>query len=280
MESLKYNQLTSLISSAPQPPILQPTSASIGPYECPICLTYKPNIMLNHLSCMRTFCAECLVSLLDNSSNCPICRKLLIEYDWNGTSRSFITRPTPNDNFWLDKVMYSCQFCEQEFPFQQAISHPSVCQSRNSLRHQPPSHIGPRSSSNTRLIETISNPSSRILSQDADRLLIVHVNGRQLFSKFFSRHKSVFDVKSKIQSLSGKPIRDLKIFKFFHLEAPNHLKIGDVAKSQGATYLSCFTENHNLSTHCANMILEEIGPCPIVQSYSRNVRDPANGQPG
>lgn len=261
---LSYNDIVSIMTQAPAAPTLQPTSASIGPYECPVCLTFQPNLMLTHTKCMRTICAQDLLNLLNAGSDCPVCRDPLRQNNWDWTSNLNIRRPPPNDIYWMERVLYECTYCAQSFQFEEAKEHPADCDDINQLRHQPPAHIGPRTSRRTEFVEVISNPKADVRNMSSERLLIHHFNGRQIVTKFTPQRKNIAFVKSQLANITGVNANAFKIYKFIHLELSDSQLVGDVASGPGSTYLSSFSNHQNLGVSTANLILEEVGPPPVV----------------
>lgn len=151
-----------------------------------------------------------MLSLLDNNSSCSIYLNS-IRTSYLATSPLLIRKLSPNDNYWLDKVKYRCEFCDDEFEFEQPNLHPAQCTSRKNLRHQLPPYVGPRY---RELLEVISNPMLWSTNSDPSISLIHHLDGRQLVSKFTPRNKTISFMKAQLSEISGIDRRLIKVYKF------------------------------------------------------------------
>lgn len=271
MQFLSYNDLLTMVARAPPAPTLEPTSASVGPYECPICFQCKPGATVLHSQCLRVICAKDAMDLIDLNPilrKCPWCRGALREDDWNATSRINIIKPTPNDVHWLEQVKYQCQGCNAEMAYKEACEHPTRCDHLPQPR-RPPDHINPwRAGPTIQRYEVVSNPSSETgptpgtkSERPRDRLIIHHYNGRQFVSKFHRQAETIYSVKTRLADMTGAYASDIKIYKFVHRELPDDARVGEVTSKFGSTYLASLTTPvPDLSNRTAMVVFEEAGP--------------------
>lgn len=240
MQFLSYNDLNDLVATAPLPPTLPPTSASVGPYECPICLEFKHGLVVLHSSCMRPLCAQDAIELLNCGANCGLCRAPMRDH---ATSRVLVIKPTPNDQYWLDRIEYECPNCQEKMPGKAAKDHRGKCVCEPQP-HQPPKYISPWTRQNIVRREVISNPPFQTgIGTARDRLFITHFNGRQFSSFQMPKNKTIYQLKVKLHDRLGNvDICSIRIFRFSHVELTDDQNIRDVANVSGATHIAAFTD--------------------------------------
>lgn len=268
MQFIRHEEVRALVAtSPPRPPLnFAPDGATVGPYECPVCYCYKPDLMLLHQGCMKMVCAPCLLMSIDGNQRCPFCRVSLGGADWSETSPTTIIRPPPNDLFWMDKITWTCSNCHLSMTREATHNHNQNCSHEPQSHHHPPSHIPPWHSTTEVALEVVSNhPSSSGWGPATrDKLVIVYCNGRQIFSKFFKTNKTVQDIKQEIAQTARLPIREIQLYKFQHQALSDLASVGDVADAQGATHLAAFSRASripNFSEQKVCLVLQEVG-CP------------------
>lgn len=264
MQHVTHESVRTLVATSPPgpPSTFVPHQETLGPYECPICYMFKPNMMLVHTSCMRTICGQCLLVSIEGGGRCPFCRGSLGGDTWSETSPTNIIKPPPNDVFWMEKVMWVCTKCTQTMTKEATHSHRSNCSAEDA--RQPPSHIPPWHSGLETALEVVSNHPTPARPELAskDRLVIVHCNGRQIFSKFFKPSASGRDIAKEISKIANRPPSEVKLYKFFHRALPDSVRVGDVTDARGATHLAAFTQESKLTSFSdkkVSLLLQEVG---------------------
>lgn len=260
LKRLIYEEIRLVNAGGRLPPLMEPTQASSEILTCPVCLEFKIDKMLIHLNCMRILCSNCVLVLIDQQKDCPLCRGQVNEL----LEATFFIKPPPIIQQFIDNVDYECSACLSTMKIGPAKEHHKTC-SREPPRHQPPSYIPPRGLEPLERRELVSNPITQRASFESSRLIIYHHNGSQICSKMIPGMKTVRDLKQQVSDITGADMEGLKMFKFYHKELNDWEKVGHVAANDGANYLSTFTNFQELSTRTANIILQELGPPPRVE---------------
>lgn len=245
-------------------PFMEPTETFAAILSCPICLEFKHDKMISHLNCRRLTCTECVLNLIANDSSCPICRSPCSNY-----SSPLYTKASPIEQQFIDSCDYICDNCDQVMKLESAKIHHRSCP-RGQPHHQPPSHIPTRGVGPLVRRELVSNPISPSQTYSDRRLLVLHHNGNQVVSKFFTKYSTARMVKAAIAELSGADPSTLKLFKFVHAEVKDEARVWEFATSNGANYMSSFTNFDSLAERSANIILQELGPPPRVETPHPN----------
>lgn len=272
LSKLHISELRSIQANAPLMPVLEPTSASSELLSCPVCLELKAAVAF-HTNCMRLVCIDDILQLIDSNNFCPLCRGRVVD-----TRHSDITefvKPPPIIQHLFDNIDYECNTCCQTLKYTPAITHHQVCPGERP--HQPPAYLPPRGSQAMVRREGVSNPvSGKREHQSFDRvkLLVIHHNGRQIVSKCFRKNQSASDVKNTISNISGADVSSIKLFKFAHREINDSETVKNFSATTGATYISAFSNEPNLTSHTANIIIQELGPPPQVERDGWNIQVP------
>lgn len=274
LSRLTFANLTTIKATATLPPILEATPESSELLTCPICLEFKPGKMVSHLPCMRLFCVDCILTLINDSQNCPLCRE--------ATSEPFVStyfaRPPPVEQSFIDNVDYYCGECKEKLKYEAAKVHHQTCP-RGPERHQPPNYIQPRGQEPLLMREVVSNPIAIDKPPTNRRLLVLHHNGNQIKSKYFENHKTALDVKREIANVAGAALENIKLFKFIHKEISDATRVATFATNHGANYLTSLENFDELGQRSANIILHEMGPPPRIERPQENeepVQEPSN----
>lgn len=279
MQRLSIADIRSIVATAPPkpPPTFKPTEATVGPYGCPVCLEFQLGTTLLHAGCMKAVCAQCLLAHLDLSKPCPYCRGELLDATWSETSLTAILRPTPNDQFWLEKVEFTCDNCLESMLPVAAFNHRTVCIMEP--RHRPPAHINPWHQSAEATREVVSNPPANSTGTRWNQhyLFIYHFNGRQLATRFVKKTKTCSFVRGQLADIARVDRDDIKIYKFIHREVPDNEIVSTFANPIGATYLAAFNNLEAFGGLSIQMSLLEIGE-PLYIAPPRPVTPPRRQQ--
>lgn len=258
-----------MVANVRLPPILEPTEDSFGKFECSACFNYHHKMMLIHSKgCFRATCAMCIISIVEHSLAdnrtplCPQCRGKLLESERNATSRLQVTRPTPNEQFWLDKVLFKCRDCGDEMLESLAYEHPATCQSRLEQQHHPPPSIPPRGREPFEKCEIVSNPAQSDGIRRPERLLSHHFNGRQTVTRFVRTNHTIRSEQIRLARKAKVSPADITTIKFSHIRCHPDATIGDVAVGPGVTHLAHFTNRTNIAEKLVYLTLEELGSTP------------------
>ena len=71
-------------------------------------------------------------------------------------------------------------------------------------------------------------------------------------------------MKTQIANLTGADVGQIRLFKFVYVQLNDDDLVGDIAQTNGATYISAFTEFSTLNTTAAHLLFEEQGPPPVI----------------
>lgn len=261
MEGLFIEDIHQIIVDATHPPLMAPTPESVGPMECPVCLEYKPTMMLSHKLCMRLICASCILPLLETLNEvCPICKKTVRKYDFLNAESEFC-KPPPNDQYWMDQVKYKCEACNEELEIEPAKTHHLNCPGDVRTQNVRPKH--PRGLVPLTRKEVISNPVSHETPLNTSRLAIYHFNGVQLLARMVNVEFTVLRLKQAIAKLTKKDVNNIQMIKHVHKVLDDSDRFGDVSTTDGATFISCYTDEPGMKTKTVNLIFEEVGMPPI-----------------
>lgn len=288
MQRLTIKEVRATIANAPpRPPVtFKPNEATVGPYACPVCMEYQLGTTLIHQGCMRAICAGCIMLNIesDQPKKCPHCRDDIFDPSWLETSRTNFIKPPPNDQYWIDRIQFDCQYCKASMSAGQAHQHRATC--AQEPRHEPPAHIQPWHADETVALEVVSNPPSNEnswnFSTTTDKLFIINFNGRQITSKFIRQNKTVLDIKKLIGDVAECQKENIKIYKFIHRELLDDSKIRDVANREGATFIAAFNNIPDCSNNTVMLALEEVGrplyntPKPPAPPTTQNQTNPTN----
>lgn len=265
MRYLEYSDICEIVGKASRPPNMNPTSDSVGPYECPVCLEYKHGTMLLHSECFKAICAQHILILLDQGKDCPYCRMPLRESNWSSNNNILVIKPLPNDTYWMDRIKFECQDCGESLTSEPAKLHHQTCS--NNSRHQPPAHIPPRGRDSIQRIEVVSNPYEQPRRSYNERLIVYNHNGRQLVTRFERMNRSILDLKRRIGAMVNVDPSTIRMYKFFHREVSDNLQVATIAPFHSACHLASFTSDlfPRLSTCTAHLVVEELGPHPQLE---------------
>lgn len=259
MSLLTFKEITQIrydTKPLPRLPVISPWAEQIG---CLVCNLVFPNAMVSHQHCLRLYCANHAIELMETASFNCMCGK-----SYGTPSNPTFIKPSPNDNWMLDNIEYRCKDCDLDFKFNEATTHPSSCP--KSQRYRAPNYIHPWNDITSENRYTVSNPATCSKSEEQDRLVIVHHNGHQLASKFIRASRTVADLKHQIASLSSTTtFKDLTLYKLIHLQLDDDAKIGDIATSIGATHITSTSHMQNFKDNLLNIVIEGVGPVPRVE---------------
>lgn len=252
---LTEEQLIELsLKSTAERPTLEPNESQV-PVQCMVCLDSIPGAMIAHIHCGQLFCANCALEDLRRSTmrnECPLCKKSLTT-----TNHTYYRRASPVEDYFIDKILYTCDACKEEMLRHEAVVHHQSCSQEN--RHVAPEHLIKRSVNPIKRVELYSNP---FLPEEEDhkksKLFIVHHNGVQLWARSFKMHQPCIAIKRAIAESVKVPIDEVKLYKFQHREIPDFLHVRNLAVYSGAQYLASFTNQPKLPTHCAGIIFQGV----------------------
>lgn len=263
MQYVAREDIEKLIADTKQPPSrFEAIEATVGPYECNVCLLYRHELTLFHTDCMKAFCAYCVTETIAKlRPTCPLCKQCIFEH---ATSRLKFIKPTPNDHYWIDRIQFRCKDCNFTGDLFKARDHAKECEKL--FAHQPPKHIPKWESVNSQRREVVSNCKTNDFPNRRDRLLLHYFNGLQIAARMTKWSKTIRQLRTDIAKLAEKDPDKIKIYKFTHVELVDTEIVGDVARTNGATYICSFDDLPQLSKHCLCLTLEHIGPAPLLSA--------------
>lgn len=259
-----------MLATAPPAPYLEPTATSSQPLSCCICLGYVPEAMLSHGPCFQLICAKDAKKLLDglcSVSRCPTCRGQIREDPSDPSSLTRFIRPTPTERHFMDQIDFECPACGELMKVGPARLHRPKCPGET-IR-QPPAPVPPRQLQPLSRIEITSNPPCQRIPNDRSRLVIMNLDGKQIWSKQLKSNETIARLKSRLANLTGGDVAAFKLFKFDHRELGDNETIGEIHNSGGAAHFTAFNVSNHRSTEALNncvthLILDEIGPTPTL----------------
>jgi len=269
METLTLEDLNVLLANAPNPPLLPPVSPWIDLLTCPICLEPSPTAVVLHVGCYRIFCVKCVLNILKDNQHRGVCRQPTWDPGHQPTTdtitrKTLYIRTTPQCNYLRENLEYQCSDCKKTMLIPDALVHPNNC-SQNP-KFKPPDYIHPWGEAPLVRRETFSNPPVPRVGRDPpagrDHLLIYHLNGNQIGSKFVRNSRCVGEVKDQVAKISKIPSRDIKVYKFNHEPLDDSEKVGDIARPSGATHLTFLSGFDDISKRTVSLIIQEAGPLP------------------
>lgn len=186
-------------------PVLTPCSEYYSQIMCQICYSIKPNAMIMHKDCRRTFCAHCVKQYLDSQLTktiplCAQCKGMMLDFDSEIDGLTRYGNIGPNEEWLYDNLDYQCPDCNKIMKKTPALTHPNSCD--KTKKFKPPEYIHNWDDVKISRQETFSNPIAEEENKKPDRLLIYHHNGHQLASKFVKANWDIARVKLQIARLS------------------------------------------------------------------------------
>lgn len=271
---LTIEEMVTLLSKAPEVPILKPTSASVGPYECPVCLEYKPYQTVFHQTCEQPCCINCALNIIDLRQKCPSCRTHVVPDESTSTPEwTLFTPPTRRDIHFFDQTKYKCETCDSELIYFNAKNHANTCWGTGPRPQRPPQppHI-PQWGTEPIEIQTniVSNPFSKVPPTNPCVPIIHHLNGRQIVSKMTPKYKSIRQIQEQVAKLAQVDVDSIQTYKFMHRRLPTTTTIREIAP-EGATHLCHFTNRSDLELRTAMLQLGELGPPPVIERQDEEV---------
>lgn len=229
--------------------------------------------MVVHSECRRFICALDAIKLLDENMHCAYCRGSLKQDVSDVTSQSTFQRPSPNDQFSMDKIQFQCQHCSETFPRETARNHNSTCE-ENPIReaHQPPAPLQPRGLAPLVRREVISNNIADDTPERSERLVIYHHNGVQIKTRMHSPLLTVKQLKSFIANITDTQPEELQMVKFIHRVLEDDLLLSDVARTDGSTYLATFSDLQDVRGRALHLTLEDVGTPHITDEQRQEQR--------
>lgn len=177
-------------------------------------------------------------------------------------SRTLFIKPTPNDVHFMEKIDYQCPSCGELMKAEPAKLHHKHCKKQQSsqqlLRGKAP------------LIEheVISNPPVHGGCKQSKRLVVLHLDGVQVSSKFFNQNHSIDHIKEQLARQTGKEPGEITLMKFQHHEVGGSSQLRNIADTYGATYLSAFTNRPlDVPTYTIKLAFKEVGHLPEEDRY-------------
>lgn len=261
--------------SASRAPLLEAKAPYLDEVSCGVCLTFKRGAMISH-TCGNLICAPCLVVYATREDapegdTCGICRDPL----WTNRGEdnpTTLTWPPPPLQKVMDLIHFWCGQCQEGFPFEEALAHPTKCP-RGPLNTQPeaPQHV-PRRFEGTPLVtrEVVSNPSGWAEPWPASqaRLTITHLNGIQASAKMRGRSTTGARLIDHAERVAGGPVR---LYQFWHREVRREDALSAIHRNPGAIFLSAFTDDvaGGLAERTANLLFQEVGQRPRLDRADR-----------
>lgn len=264
---LSIKEIRAMYIEAPLPPLVELIPDSIGILSCSVCLDgFKPGAMVAHVDCDRFVCITDALFLIERGDHCPHCRGALTTFSdaaRHEDLKTFFRKPNCNENWVFDNAKFLCQACSVVLSMKEAYEHPSKC--TNTHRHTPPAHIPPRQATVHQKYEVVSNPVSASTTSQRQRLLVIYLNGRQVYSKDFYKNKTAQEVKVRLATKLGLQAQDIKLYKFIHKPIRDNLPVNAFATSSGANFIAATTRQTSpLESSIIHLLLEEIGSPPIL----------------
>lgn len=263
---LTLDQVRGIARQASPQLTFPPTSDSIGSFGCLVCLEVKRNGMVYHPHCRSYFCAADVLTMLEeedeNLYKCPRCRySLLDEKDDNLTT---LLATSVNDDHFINRILYTCTFCSVDLPYLEARAHGPKCADNQQQNARIPARSErPRGLVEPVRREVISNPCATDRPEREDRLFIIHLDGEQLRARMISKNWNGNRLRHYIANLAGIDVDKLKIVKFFHRVMSDSDLVSNVANTDGATYISVFTNQNTLKDRSITLNMEQVGPRPL-----------------
>lgn len=282
--ALPIQELRDVASKLKPPLNYEPTEESVGLLSCQVCTNFKPDGIVSHSHCRTMFCVTCVITLIETDSKCSSCNGP-IKTKGDVTEFHF---PSPNEQYFIDKVKFRCPHCLEDLSYLEATSHPANCQSEP--RRTEPPHPNPRlprglEAPNHRFEVISNNPRTDTPMRD-HRLMIFHHNGVQVAARMFRSDLTMKAVKEKIQRFTGADVSQVQFVKFSHRVLSDQERVGDVAKTDGSTFISSMTGKPDLTGLSLHLLLEELGQPHMTeaqrheQAQLRAIRQLTRGRPG
>lgn len=268
------------LQGKPEPiPVLTPCSEYYSQVMCQVCYSIKPNAMIIHRDCRRTFCVHCVKRCLESQIGkkdpvCPQCNNLMLDYGSESENMTRFGNIGPNEEWLYDNMDYQCSDCKEIMKKTQALTHPNTCDKTEKFK--PPEYIHNWDDVKISRQETFSNPVVNEENKKPDRLLIYHHNGYQLSSKFVKAKWDIARVKLQISRLADCDANDIKLYKFVHEELDNDTLVCDIAKTQGATHITSTTKM-DLKKRTIGLYLQDPGPPPRVENPNKRGQSAPTG---
>jgi len=175
-------------------PILPMSSPWTEQIECPICYYVKIDGSVIRSKCMRIICAAyalCIIVTQGNNATCGYCRGELFDPD-NELGRTTLCSLPPDDIWLFDILKFSCPESLENYDLDTALCHPNQCPKNKKFK---PDHIHGWKGTTITQHTMISNPPREAPPRTKDRLIVVHFNGQQVFSKVMRLNSDMGDVK-------------------------------------------------------------------------------------
>lgn len=198
------------------------------------------------------------------------------------TSRLLVTRPTPNDEHFMDKIKYKCSACSAILDFGEATAHPAGCNLQ--FADRAPAIVRRRLEEEDEVDEPVvrheivSNPASRAES-DRPLLIICRYNGNRLLARQYRTSMSFAKVREKFAAVANIDPKDLAIYRFCHQRVEDHHTVRDVATKHGVVTLSLFDKSYlDMSELMVNLWFRNVSEPPISQQPV-NLNEPESQDP-
>lgn len=270
MNQLSPYDLLEIQAKAEALPDLEIISPWIELITCPVCLACKPNGMVKHIECMRTFCAQCASVLISGIGHCAICRGRI--WDLRQTPSTTLYYSLPPTEVWLfDNLEFKCEHCKKSFKTIEARTHINQCNQNPAFR--PPDYIYNWAAVPVIRRFTVSNPVQiGPVQSKKDRLIIFHHNGNQIGSFFLDSKWPIWRVRQYVARRSNIDANELTFYRFFHSKLHDDETLGDIAHGSGSTHLTSVTEMPDFDQLTVYIALQDAGPPPQVAKPSRRAR--------
>lgn len=239
MNQLSIMDLRELSAKGQQLPDLQIVSSWLDLVSCLICNVCKPEGMVKHLDCMRTFCAPCATVLLEQMVHCAYCRGPILDLTPEIATSKFYSLP-PNDVSLIDNLEFKCEHCDGIISANEARTHANICD--KNPRFQPPAYIHDMTTVRHERRYSVSNPVQPGPASTRDRLIIFHHNGNQIGSYFLNGNWPIYRVKQYIARRHNLDANEIDFYRFFHEKLDNDEILSDIARGSGSTHLTSVTQ--------------------------------------
>lgn len=84
---------------------------------------------------------------------------------------------------------------------------------------------------------------------------------------------TALELKRKIAGFTSVDVDKIQLVKFFHRVIQDHVKVENIANTDGACFISAWSDQRSLSNHTVNLLFEDVGTCPLTEEDKAQQRD-------
>lgn len=222
--------------------------------QCPVCLMISTK-MLKHSKCGQWFCTSCIKQLIYNlpsgveywrgeptTVDCPNCRQIWIEFRPNPqeTDRDRLASKTKlmplvqTEAKIHESITFKCPNCVENFHTSSVSNH--KCQQTTKVAVSTP-----QTYPDTYIRSNGAKFEWEGLNENRMRLCTLSLNGKGIFTGFFSRSHTIRQLKEKISRVTGVNVESFQLFKFTHNILDQNALIGTLHPGKGKICIQAFS---------------------------------------